>query len=867
MTTLLDLLATMRGLGGRESLRFHNGYRTWRWTYKQLLDHSGGFAERLDGLEISKGDRVLIWCENRLGWASVFWGLIARGAVAVPVDYRSSGDLVRRIQAEVSARLLVFGGEVDADAFDLPKMPMREVEALTTGRDWEPAGVSPDDIVEIVYTSGTTGEPKGVVHRHRNICANLTPIGRGIDPYRGWMRPFQPIRLLDMLPLSHMFGQSLGLFIPPMIGGSAVFSSEIAPGAVADTIREQRVSVLVAVPKLAQNLENDVQRKFAIEPRPSRFRGVPAIAGRWWRYRKIHRRFGWKFWALVVGGAQVDPRIEEFWARLGFAVVQGYGLTETSPVVALNHPFRPKRGSIGKALPGQEVALADDGEILVRGESVVTEYFARPEGSEKFRNGWLHTGDIGARDAEGNIYFKGRKKEIIVTPDGMNVFPEDVEAALAELPEVRECAVVPMDRGGEQVHAVMVLRDEHASPELLVQRANRKLDAHQRIRSWSLWHGPGLPRTASTMKLRRGEIAAAVASGEAQPGGLAAAPVAAGPRSVVAEVLGRDVGRAPAGVRLAEDLGLTSLERVELLSRIERRYGVELDETQFAALATVGDVEAYVSEVDSTASKAPRPEQRAANGDAQALAEEPSRPRHARPAAPDWLARPRWARTAPVRWLRAAMLDLFVLPMVRELVRLKVEGIEHLNAIEPPVIFAANHASHFDTAAVLAALPRGWRRRLAPAMSQDYFRAVFEPSATAGGRPSALGQFLLACGLFNAYPLPRKLGGTRRALRYSGELADHGYCPLIFPEGFRTPDGLIHEFQGGVGLMASRLGVVVVPVHIEGMFEAYSVHHRWPREGRVRVRFGAALEVLPGEDSISFAARVERAVRELSLSD
>jgi long-chain acyl-CoA synthetase len=366
------------------------------------------------------------------------------------------------------------------------------------------------------------------------------------------------------------------------------------------------------------------------------------------------------------------------------------------------------------------------------------------------------------------------------------------------------------------------------------------------------------------MKLRRGEIAAAVAAGEAEQGGETLASMGSGPRSVMAEVVGRDVANAEAGARLAEDLGLTSLERVELLSRIESRYGVELDETQFAAMATVGDLEAFVNKAESATPKTATLERPAADGHAVQAGEFPSQPPHPRAAAPDWLLRPRWARTGPVRWLRAAMLDLFVLPMVRELVRLKVEGIEHLSAIEPPVIFAANHASHFDTAAVLGALPRGWRRRLAPAMSQDYFRAVFDTGASASDRSSALGQFLLACGLFNAYPLPQKLGGTRRALRYSGELVDHGYCPLIFPEGFRTPDGRIHPFQSGVGLMAARLGVPVVPFHIEGTFEVYSVHHQWPKEGRVRVRFGAPLDVFPGEDIDAFAARVEQAVRKLS---
>src|SRR5947207_12141642 len=213
---------------------------------------------------------------------------------------------------------------------------------------FEPAQVSPDDIVEIVYTSGTTGEPKGVVHRHRNICSNLRPFRNEIAKYRKWARPFQPIRILDLLPLSHMFGQSQGLFIPLFLEGSVAFTSEIHPGKIIDFVHDNRISVIVSVPRILENLKNEVERG----------------------NRQVHRRFGWKFWAFVVGGARVDPELEEFWKVLGFAVIQGYGLTEASPVIAVNHPFHAKTGSLGKAVEGQEVTIAPDGEILVRDESV-----------------------------------------------------------------------------------------------------------------------------------------------------------------------------------------------------------------------------------------------------------------------------------------------------------------------------------------------------------------------------------------------------------------------------------------------------------------------------------------------------------------
>jgi 1-acyl-sn-glycerol-3-phosphate acyltransferase len=180
------------------------------------------------------------------------------------------------------------------------------------------------------------------------------------------------------------------------------------------------------------------------------------------------------------------------------------------------------------------------------------------------------------------------------------------------------------------------------------------------------------------------------------------------------------------------------------------------------------------------------------------------------------------------------------------------------------VIFAANHTSHFDTAVVYCAMPRAWRRRLAPAMSQDFFRPLFEPRRFPRELFwQAAGQFLLACGLFNAYPLPQKMSGARRALRYTGELIDRGYCPLVFPEGERSASGRMLPFKSGIGMMARRLGVPVVPIHLEGVYEVYSVHHEWPQPGRVTARIGRSLRFDPSGEYLEAARAVEQAVRNL----
>ena len=248
MQTLVDLIPEIERLGNREAVRWSNGFRTWTATYRELYGKIGAVAADFDRRGIRKGDRVLIWGEDRMEWMAVFWACIARGIEAVPVDYRFSPDLVERIRSECRPKLIIDNAALDA------------IAAMPPEARFAPREVTPDDIVEIVYTSGTTGEPKGVVHRHRHICSNLRPFQTEMAKYRKWTRPFQPVRILDLLPLSHLFGQSQGLFIPLFLEGSVAFTSEIHPGKIVDFVRENRISVAVAVPRILENLKNEIER-------------------------------------------------------------------------------------------------------------------------------------------------------------------------------------------------------------------------------------------------------------------------------------------------------------------------------------------------------------------------------------------------------------------------------------------------------------------------------------------------------------------------------------------------------------------------------------------------------------------------------
>jgi long-chain acyl-CoA synthetase len=848
--TLIDFFRDLAAAPG-DFLVFDDGYRTRTYTYADVARGARRFGARLDAHGLAKGDKVLLWGENRPEWIAALWGCLLRGVVAVPIDYRASRDLLARVGDIVGARVVLVGDQVDLGSppGDASVWPMAGL--LEPGGEpplLPPVAVGRQDVAEIIFTSGATAEPKGVVITHANILANIVPIEREVLKYRRWGRPFFPIRFLNLLPLSHMFGQAMATFIPPMLPGVVVFMRGFNPQQIVGQIASRRVSVLVCVPKILDVLRDHLVRRFpATAEAPA---GKEHWLRRWWRHRDVHAEFGWKFWSFVVGAAPLEPELEEFMSRLGFLVIQGYGLTETAPIVTLNHPFSARKGTVGKPIAGVEVRIAPDGEILVRGENVTRGYYgAGGEQAEAFEDGWLHTGDIGRLDHEGRMSILGRKKEMIVTPEGLNVFPEDVERVLNAIAGIRDSAVVGRRWDGEErVHAVIVA-DPAIDVHQVIHEANARLLDHQKVRSVSVWPGPELPRTEGTRKLRRREVKAWVESGGQGP-----APVpSAGGDPLVDVVAGfARGGAAVTGATTIEALGLSSLERVELLMALEERFQATVDESAFAEARTVDDLRRLVG-----SPLAPAQAGRGAVGEA---AEAPAAVRREAVEAIDF---PAWSRSGPIWLLRRVSLPTWILPIARIYARVRVEGLAHVRDLEGPVVFASNHQSHMDTPAILIALPRERRYRVAVAMAKEFFKAHFFPAQfTRRQHLTNSLNYYLAATFFNAFPLPQREAGTRQTLRYIGQVLGDGYSVLIFPEGKRTEHGEIAAFRPGVGMIGSRLDVPVVPVRLEGLDRVLHQSWRWARPGPVRVAFGAPLR-LEGDDYSALAARVEAAVRAL----
>ena len=827
---LISLFDSFLEHGKTPAVVQRQGYRRESRTYAELTAAALFWSHVLAGRGIGPGDRVMLWGANSAEWLQCFWAILLRGAVAVPMDEGAGPDFVARVGQQAGAKLVLRDAKLGAAG--LPASLVIN-EFHDAGSAASPAGEATRDsgdgwsratLAEILFTSGTTAEPRGVTLTHGNFLANLEPLDKGIAEYGKYERWMHPLRFVSLVPLSHVFGQFMGVFVPPLLGATVVFENSAHPLESVRTVKRERATALIAVPRMLDALRSALEREIDARGWRKWFsRAWEEASGesflrRAWRFRRIHRLFGWRFWAFISGGAALAPETEMFFKRLGYAVVQGYGMTETASLISLNHPFRAAEGSVGKILPGREFKLADDGEILVRGENVSAGYWENGQVLRAENEGWLRTGDLGEIDAEGNVRFRGRKKSVIVTPAGLNIYPEDLEKALRGQPGVRDCVVIPLERGGNAEPCAVLLL-ERAKDDVareILEGANASLAEYQRMRRWVVWPETDFPRTG-TGKPRISRIAAKTAElleGQA-------------PRAAV-ETFG---GLLPASGDLT---ALSSLDRVELMSALEQQYKVELNETAFAEAKTAEDVRRLIE----------RPAARRAE-----------------------YVYPRWAQLAPVRWMRLAVYYALVWPATQILAHPRLVGRHHVENVAGPVIVVSNHITRrADIGLILAALPARFRHRLAVAMEGETLQRMRKPPRhwfLVKRWAYRLG-YSLVVALFNVFPLPR-LSGFRESFRYAGESADRGYSVLIFPEGVvnNSEDGRMAAFQPGIGLLADNLRLPIIPMRLDGVWQMKKERRRLARMGEVTVHVGAPVSFAESASAEEIAQRLEAIVRSL----
>jgi len=867
---LATLLDDFRTFGHQKAIVQHTGNRRKITTYEEIATLASRFAALLAARNLQPGDRLILWAQNSAEWVAAFHACILRGVIAVPLDAYGTPDFAARVAADVKPALITGDAALlQTLSNDFPKLAF---EDLPTTLPTEQAGPIPtlshDTPLQILFTSGTTGDPKGIVHTHGNILSSFEPIRLAAQPYMRYERIVHPLRFLHTLPLSHVFGQMMGLWVPSIFAAEVHFETRLNAPRLIETIRRERISVLAGVPRVLALLKTHLEAEHPTLPaRIESAKGISAQK-RWWRFRDIHSAFGFKFWAFVTGGGALPAPIEQFWNALGFVLVQGYGMTETSALITLNHPFKVARGTMGKPLPGREVKLQPDGEVLVRGPMISPATWSggalQPRTDE-----WLATGDLAEAQPTGELRFLGRKSETIVTATGVNLHPEDLEAAFEPEPDVAACAVVPIETPtGPEPCAVLALRTTPDRAPAILQSANTRLAEFQRIRRWAVWPEPDLPRT-STGKIKRAAVTTWLASREANDGRSSATAGTDWLLALIARITGEGLPATQTqnqDLRLAEDLRLDSLGRVQLMAALEERLGTALNPTDFDNVETLSQLRHLISHPDHSEPAITLPSAITPNPNAQTTGHQ----RQSK-APPSTHIYPHWPWSRPITFLRAAFVECIALPLVWLLATPNVESPHPEPTAKPltatgPMLIIANHVTTYDLPLLLYALPRSIRLHTAAAMSGEILEDLRHGRNRGWLNPLGPPAWLLITALFNVFPLPRRRD-FQRSFAHAGEALDRGLNVIIFPEGTRSPDGTLAPFRPGIGLLVKQSSVPVLAMALRGLGELKTRKRRWFRSGTLQVRIGQPIHFPPDETEAAITARLHAEVEKLLADD
>lgn len=826
MKGLYDLLETFRGRGERPAIIYRSGVRRFCYTYADLYLLATKMASMLASAGVRAGDRVLLWGPNHPCWVVAYWGIVARGAVVVPVDLLSGGERAESIARQSGARIAIQSRLKPERLSGMVMIVMEDLEQLCKGCQPEIflRREGGDDLCELIYTSGTTGAPKGVALSHKNLASNVLQVAAQFPEVDA------DYRFFSLLPLSHMFEQTAGFLTPLYLGSSIVYVRTLKPSAIMDTFAEEDISVMIAVPRLLQLLKTSVEREVSSRGASRPFRllcrhgaSLPESVTKA-LFLPVRRRFGKNFKTFVSGGAPLPVEVFTFWSTLGFKVIEGYGLSECSPVLAANSITSQVCGAVGRPLPGVALRL-QEGEVQAQGDNVFRGYYANDSATrEAFTaDGWFRTGDVGEYDAHGALRIKGRLKEIIVTGAGINVYPDELENILLRTSGVRDGCVIGLDRGnGEEVHAVIVPDDSGRAASDILAEVNAAVDELHRITGYSLWPEPELPKT-TTLKVQKFIVKQQLGKQSADEGDKrTAADRLAG---LVAKVVSCAPGEIHEDSLLVADLGLTSIARLELANALEQEFRIDVDEAAINQRTRIADLRLMVT-------------------------------RGAKPRRPYGLRR--WTAAVAVTFARRVADILLHLPLYRLFVKLEREGVPHLERLSGPVIYIANHVSYLDQPTIMFALPAAKRYRVATAAWAEFFFANDRSRLQHIWKRLA---FEYCSVFFGVFPLPQS-SGFRATLQHMGKLVDRGESLLLFPEGERTPHGALLPFRQGLGIMASELGVPIVPVATIGLEQVLPRGRVWPHRGTVRVAFGAPLDVR-GKTIAEVVELSENAVREL----
>jgi long-chain acyl-CoA synthetase len=496
--------------GSQPAVQYKPGEITEVWTYSELLERANRVALWLMEQGVERGDRVIMQAPNSPAWVAAFFGTLRVGAIVVPLDVASGPDFVRLIVNLTEPRFALLSATARSSwSFEISTGVVEELNGLPqTNKQVPDPGIGEDDIAEIVFTAGTTGNPKGVMITHGNMLADL----EGANQYV----PDTPhFRTVSILPLSHVLEQNVGMLLAMKRGASIFYLASRQPATIFAALAEHGATTMILVPQMLQLFMAAIEREVKKQGKEKTWQRSMQVARfmpmkvRRMMFRTVHERLGGVLDFLVTGGAPIDPGLIRKWELLGVPIIQGYGATEAAGVISATPLNDRNPETVGRPIPGLQMKLADDGEVLLKGPSISPGYWRNPKATEEsFQDGWYKTGDLGNFDKEGRLYLHGRKKDMIVLSSGQKVYPQDVEQVLLGMEGVGDAAVVgmPSDQG-QQVHAVLIFKPDVGAvdAEQVIRQANEKLATSQRIRGVTVWPEPELPRTW-TLKVKKHEV-------------------------------------------------------------------------------------------------------------------------------------------------------------------------------------------------------------------------------------------------------------------------------------------------------------------------------------------------------------------------
>jgi long-chain acyl-CoA synthetase len=839
----------------KDKVVFNYFDQTWKKiTYEEFSQKSRAIASYILKKGIKKGDRVAVISENRPEWCATYLAISLSGAIAVPIDIQLGFEEMRKFLFDSEAKIVFFSSKVEGNLLKAIKERIEFQDIIQVNFDsyefkniCNESGnitypeVSEQDIASIIYTSGTTGIPKGVELTHKNFCSDAEAlIQAGIVT--------ETDNVLSILPLHHTYSFMCTVLVPVFIGASITFPESLKGHEIMKAIQNTGVSIFVGVPRLLELIRNEMinRIKQLPAPFPLLLSGILRICKILRRkiginlgkviFIAVHRAFGSNFRFFTSGGAKLDPEVMEDLESLGFTVLEGYGLTETSPVVTFNPIKKRKPGSAGRPLPTVEIKIVDpkngdvveamkEGEIAIKGPMVMKGYYKNSDlTKEVLHDGWFYSGDLGYLDRDGYLFITGRLKDVIVLSSGENVYPEDVEKLYMKIPLIKEICIIGIEEKGivESLHAVIVPDVEYAKKEKIgniqeflkweINNISSRIPSYSRIKGFTIYPEP-LPKTPLG-KFRRFMIKGLIKDvsrdlrARSQDEELFKDETSRKVLECIRPLL-KDEIPIHEKDNIELDLGLDSLAKVELIASIEKAFSIKLPESFTSDIQTVGEIIRSIKEYNLKKEKEVEKSAKWRDIFVEELDIKDKK------------------RIGLYHNLIEKLLIIFCLLIIKLifkiLFRLKVKGLQNLPHGKPFII-TPNHTSYIDGFAVVSALPL----------------KLFWDLYSIGWQAYFTGPLALFARLAHVIPIDRETY-LQKALKMAAYVLKNGKSLLVFPEGGRSYNGELMEFKKGVGILSLELDIPAVPTYIEGSYNVLPRGKKLPKLHEVKVIFGKPL--------------------------